>query len=156
MTKKPQHLIPQKDTDRCENLAEAEKALIRDIISRVADKWSLWVLSELTLHGPFRFSRLLDRVEGVSQKSLTATLRHLERDGFILRTVTTQVPIRVDYEATALARAIIQHFYPLWLWAADNLGTFAKSRQKYDGRQARNVVAKALPPLHHNRRGQLG
>ena len=60
------------------------------------DKWSLWVLAELCSDGPLRFSRLLERLEGVSQKSLTATLRALERDGLITRTIVVQVPIRVD------------------------------------------------------------
>jgi DNA-binding HxlR family transcriptional regulator len=83
------------------------EAVLRDVISRVADKRSLWALSELTESGPLRFSRLLERVEGVSQKSLTATLRQLERDGLITRTMTAQVPIRVDYEATDLGRAMI-------------------------------------------------
>jgi hypothetical protein len=59
-------------------------------------------LSELTADGPLRFSRLLERVEGVSQKSLTAILRGRERDGLVRRTVKVQVPIRVDYEATPL------------------------------------------------------
>lgn len=85
---------------------------MRDVLSRVTDKWSLWALSELTADGPLRFSRLLERVVGVSQKSLTATLRGLERDGLIRRTVTVQVPIRVDYEATPLGHELIVNFQP--------------------------------------------
>jgi DNA-binding HxlR family transcriptional regulator len=56
-----------------------------NVLSRVTDKWSLWALSELAADGPLRFSRLLERVEGVSQKSLIATLRGLERDGLVRR-----------------------------------------------------------------------
>ncbi|MEJ7608724.1 MAG: helix-turn-helix domain-containing protein [Bryobacteraceae bacterium] len=104
---KTQKPISQEDIDLCENMTEEEEFVVRDIISRAADKWSLWALTELVQEGPFRFSRLLDRVEGVSQKSLTATLRHLERNGLITRTVTVQVPIRVDYGATALGRAMV-------------------------------------------------
>ena len=85
--------------------------------------------------GPLRFSRLLERVKGVSQKSLTATLRELERDGFIIRVVTVQVPIRVDYMATPLGHALIRLVDPLWSWAAENLKTFVKARFDYDQRR---------------------
>jgi DNA-binding HxlR family transcriptional regulator len=137
MGKKKRKLIPQEDIDLCEKMTEDERAVIRDIISRAADKWSLWALSELAEDGPLRFSRLLDRVVGVSQKSLTATLRHLERDGLVTRTVTTQVPIRVDYEATALGHAMIQKVRPVWLWAARNVAAFGKARKNYDRVQDR-------------------
>ena len=101
-------------------MSSADQTLIRDVLTRVVDKWSLWALMELTEEkGPLRFSRLLERVQGVSQKSLTATLRELERDGFITRTVTVQVPIRVDYTATPLGYALIRLVDPLWSWAAD-------------------------------------
>jgi DNA-binding HxlR family transcriptional regulator len=69
-------LIPGPDVSLCSTLTDEQETAIREVISRVTDKWSLWALSELVQHGPLRFSRLMDRVEGVSQKSLTATLRH--------------------------------------------------------------------------------
>jgi DNA-binding HxlR family transcriptional regulator len=74
--------------------------------------WSLWALSELTSEGPLRFSRLLESVDCLSQKSLAATLRRLERDGLVRRSITVQVPIRVDYEATALGHELIVKFHP--------------------------------------------
>jgi DNA-binding HxlR family transcriptional regulator len=116
----------------CENLTEEEELVVRDIVARVADKWSLWALSELFENGPLRFSRLLERIEGISQKSLTATLRQLERDGLVTRTVTVQVPIRVDYEATDLGLDLIGRFEPFWLWVADNRNAFAEARKDYD------------------------
>jgi DNA-binding HxlR family transcriptional regulator len=73
--------VPSNKVSLCSALSDAQESVIREIISRATDNWSLWALSELAGHGPLRFSRLMDRVEGVSQKSLTATLRHLERDG---------------------------------------------------------------------------
>jgi DNA-binding HxlR family transcriptional regulator len=127
-----QELVPQEDIDLCESMTGDEEALIRDIISRVADKWSLWALSELTHDGPLRFSRLLDRLKGISQKSLTATLRRLERDGFVTRTMIAQVPIRVDYQATHLGVELIKHVDPLWVWAARNVTVFAQARADYD------------------------
>jgi DNA-binding HxlR family transcriptional regulator len=116
----------------CENLREDEELVVRDIVARVADKWSLWALSELFEDGPLRFSRLLERIEGISQKSLTATLRQLERDGLVTRTVTVQVPIRVDYEATELGLDLIRRFEPFWLWVAHNRVAFAEARKVYD------------------------
>src|SRR5713226_2574223 len=98
----------------CEALDADQETVIREVLSRVTDKWSLWALSELKSDGPLRFSRLLERVEGVSQKSLTATLRGLERTGLVRRTVTVQVPIRVDYEATPLGHELIANFQPFW------------------------------------------
>ncbi|HEY0802919.1 MAG TPA: helix-turn-helix domain-containing protein [Steroidobacteraceae bacterium] len=136
MTTKTRTSIPQEDVNLCENMAPADESVVREIISRVADRWSLWALSELTEYGPLRFSRLLERVEGIRQKSLTATLRHLEWDGLITRTVTAQVPIRVDYAATALGRAMIAQVHPVWLWAVSNLAAFTAARENYDRAQA--------------------
>lgn len=127
-----QEFIPQEDIDLCDSMTGEEEALVRDILSRVVDKWSLWALSELTHEGPLRFSRLLDRLDGISQKSLTATLRRLERDGLVTRTVTVQVPIRVDYEATCLGLELIKHVDPFWAWAARNVAVFARAREDYD------------------------
>jgi DNA-binding HxlR family transcriptional regulator len=126
--------VPSNEVSFCSTLSDAEESVIREIISRATDKWSLWTLSELARDGPLRFSRLMDRVEGVSQKSLTATLRHLERDGLVKRTVTVQVPIRVDYEATPLGKAFVQETHPLWLWCALNLRGFDRARTAFDRR----------------------
>lgn len=130
----------EQDASLCNTLTEEQEAVIREVISRIMDKWSLWALSELAQHGPLRFSRLMERVEGVSQKSLTATLRQLEREGLITRTVTVQVPIRVDYDATDLGRAMVEEVHPLWMWVAVNLQRFTKARQSFD-RRARGESA---------------
>jgi DNA-binding HxlR family transcriptional regulator len=133
-------LTLEQDVSLCSTLTDEQEAVIREVISRVTDKWSLWALSELARDGPLRFSRLMERVEGVSQKSLTATLRHLERDGLIKRTVVVQVPIRVDYEATKLGRAMVAEVHPLWMWVAVNLEGVAKARRIFD-RRARTEAA---------------
>jgi DNA-binding HxlR family transcriptional regulator len=125
-------LTPEQDESLCSTLTDEQEAVIREVISRVTDKWSLWALSELARNGPLRFSRLMERVEGVSQKSLTATLRHLERDGLIKRTMVVQVPIRVDYDATNLGRAMVAEVHPLWMWVAVNLEAVAKARRMFD------------------------
>jgi DNA-binding HxlR family transcriptional regulator len=120
----------------CANLSEGQEKLVREIISRAADKWSLWTLSELARDGTLRFSRLLDRVTGISQKSLTVTLRQLERDGLVTRKVTIRSPIRVDYSATALGIELIRQIDPLWTWAARTHDAFAQARTEYDAVQA--------------------
>jgi DNA-binding HxlR family transcriptional regulator len=132
----------EQEISLCSTLTDEQEAVIREVISRVTDKWSLWALSELAKSGPLRFSRLMERVEGVSQKSLTATLRHLERDGLVKRTVVVQVPIRVDYEATDLGRAMVAEVHPLWMWVAVNLQGVAKARRSFDRRARMEAAAK--------------
>ena len=96
--------------DLCDSLTEEEDALTRDMVTRLADKWSLWTMSVLAATGaPLRFSRVMEQVEGVSQKSLTKTLRQLERDGLITRKIFAEVPPRVEYSITALGLEMLRH-----------------------------------------------
>ena len=85
---------------------------------------------------PMRFSRLLERIEGVSQKSLTKVLRQLERDGLVTRVVFAQVPPRVEYEITDLALEMLELVHPLWQWASINVGKFQAAQAGYDARHA--------------------
>ena len=132
MTNLNPRLFTPENADVCAKLSADDAALVREVVSRAADKWSLWTLSELAREGPLRFSRLLERVTGVSQKSLTATLRQLERDGLVTRTVTVRSPIRVDYSATGLGIELIRHVDPLWTWTARNHAAFSNARASYD------------------------
>ena len=122
------------EDDPCSALPPGEQALVREVLARMVDKWGLWVLTELSEDGPLRFSRLLERVGRISQKSLTATLRQLERDGLVTRTMVVQVPIRVDYAATPLGQSLIDQVHPLWLWAIEQLPDFIAARAAYDTR----------------------
>ncbi len=116
----------------CSTLTAEQHGLVREVLARTVDKWGLWVLTELSEDGPLRFSRLLERVGEISQKSLTATLRQLERDGLITRTVVAPVPIRVDYAATALGRSLVEQVHPLWLWAIERLPEIVIARGTFD------------------------
>jgi DNA-binding HxlR family transcriptional regulator len=119
----------------CEALTENEDSLTRDIVTRLAEKWTLWTLAELAASdGPMRFSRLMERVEGVSQKSLTKVLRRLERDGLVIRVVFAEVPPRVEYETTELALEMLELVHPLWKWAAANVAQFQAAQTAYDSR----------------------
>ena len=118
--------------DICALMPTSKQHELRELLARLLDKWSLWVLAELCDDSPLRFSRLLERLQGVSQKSLTATLRALERDGLITRTVVVQVPIRVDYAATELAKTLVKEVQPIWLWGVANLPALEENRRRFD------------------------
>ena len=124
--------------DFCETLTEAEDALTRDMVSRISDKWSLWTMSVIAQFGqPMRFSRIMDQVDGISQKSLTRTLRGLERDGLVTREVFAEVPPRVEYTITALGSEMLDHVAPLWLWVAKSVQSFQDYRAAFDRRELR-------------------
>lgn len=110
------------------------EALVTELIGRVADKWTMIVLEILTEHGEQRFSRIADHAEGISQKMLTQTLRAMERDGLVVRTVHPQVPPRVDYRLTDLGATLAEAFCGVWVWAARHLDTIEAARRAYDAR----------------------
>ena len=117
----------------CDALSEDEETLTREIVTRVADKWTLWTMSMLAeAEGPMRFSRVMGKVEGISQKSLTKTLRQLERDGLVTRVVFAEVPPRVEYSITAIGMEMLEQVYPLWQWTANSVGRFHQARADYD------------------------
>jgi DNA-binding HxlR family transcriptional regulator len=121
--------------DFCETLTEDEDSLTRELVSCISDKWSLWTMSVIAEYrGPMRFSRIMENVEGVSQKSLTKTLRSLERDGLITREVFAQVPPRVEYAITPLGAEMLDNVAPLWLWVAKRVRRFQDARADFDGR----------------------
>lgn len=120
----------------CETLTDAEDALTREMVTRISDKWSLWTMSVIAEHGqPMRFSRIMDQVEGISQKSLTKTLRGLERDGLITREVFAEVPPRVEYTITGLGSEMLDNVAPLWLWVARSVQRFQGSRAAFEQRK---------------------
>jgi DNA-binding HxlR family transcriptional regulator len=134
--------------EACEALSENEDSLTRDIVTRLAEKWTLWTLAELAeAEAPMRFSRILERVEGVSQKSLTKVLRQLERDGMVTRVVFAEVPPRVEYAITELALEMLELVHPLWRWAAANVAKFQAAQTAYDMRHPATVegVGKQIP-----------
>jgi DNA-binding HxlR family transcriptional regulator len=112
-----------------ETLTQAEDRLAREVLERITARWSLSVMRVLAAaNGPLRFSRVLERVEGISQKALTQTLRTLERDGLITRTLYPQVPPRVEYELTTLGRELLEPVASLWRSIAGKLPDFAAAQ----------------------------
>ena len=104
---------------------------VSEVLSRVGDKWTVLVVQFLG-HGPLRFSELRRLIGGISQKMLTTTLRGLERDGFVTRTVTPTIPPRVDYELTDLGRELLVPVSALGEWARQNIERIANARSRYD------------------------
>jgi DNA-binding HxlR family transcriptional regulator len=110
------------------------EALVNDLIGRVADKWTMLVLEVLAEKGELRFTRLSELVEGISQKMLTQTLRQMERDGLITRTVHPVVPPKVEYKLTHLGLSLGAAFCGVWVWAAENLKYVEQARPEFDGK----------------------
>ena len=108
--------------------------LVSELIGRVADKWTMMILDTLAELGELRFTRLNELVEGVSQKMLTQTLRHMERDGLLVRTVYPVVPPKVEYRLTGLGLSLGSAFCGVWVWAAENCDQVEQARQTFDGK----------------------
>ena len=105
----------------------------RTVLDSVADRWTTLII-DLLAEGPQRFGALRRRIGGISQKMLTQTLRTLERDGLVTRTVTPSVPVRVDYELTELGASLLPVLRALKLWAESNIERVLAARDDYDAR----------------------
>lgn len=112
--------------------ADANDRLVHEILARVADKWTLLVIDALDDQGELRFTQLLARVDGVSQKMLTKTLRQLERDGLVVRRVHAEVPPRVDYRLTRLGTSLGEALCGVWLWAEAHSAAVEDARRAYE------------------------
>lgn len=106
----------------------------RRLLDTIGDKWASLVIAALGVEGPMRYTELSRRIEGVSQKMLTQTLRSLERDGLVLRTVTPSVPVRTDYELTPLGQSLLEPICHLKAWAEEHLPEVDAAREAYDAR----------------------
>ena len=104
------------------------------MIVRIADKWSMYVIHVLADAGTLRFSELRRRVDGVSQRMLTVTLRSLERDGLLTRTVHNVMPPNVTYQLTPLGTALLEAATPLLAWTTGALPLIDAARAEYDAR----------------------
>ena len=129
MTKRPRQegtaLIPS-------NLHVAEDCrAVSEVLARVGDKWTVLVVSTLG-DGPKRFNEVRRALGSISQRMLTLTLRGLERDGLVTRTVFPTIPPRVEYELTKLGHSLLEPVSSLALWARRNRSGIAAARQRFD------------------------
>jgi DNA-binding HxlR family transcriptional regulator len=125
--KAPRKVYPAENDPKVE-------ALVREIIERVADKWTMLVLEALEEHGVVRFTRLGELVGDISQKMLTKTVRQMERDGLLKRTIHPVIPPRVEYELTELGKSLSEAFCGVWMWAAAHQGEIAHARTAFGTR----------------------
>src|SRR6266478_9774883 len=109
-----------------------------EILARIGDKWTVLVVGVLG-DGPKRFSEIRRALGSISQRMLTLTLRGLERDGLVTRTVFPTIPPRVDYELTQLGRSLLKPVSSLGLWARQNRAAIHDARRRFDGAQNRPV-----------------
>lgn len=103
----------------------------RRVLDRIGDRWTVLVVGSLSA-GPLRYGELRERIDGISQKMLTQTLRGLERDGLVSRTVTAQIPPRVDYELTQAGRSLQDPLQALETWAKEHMTDILRARDDYD------------------------
>jgi DNA-binding HxlR family transcriptional regulator len=126
------------DTSRSDNCNA-----MSDVLNRIGDKWSVMVVGMLGRNGTLRFNELKRMINGVSQRMLTLTLRNLERDGLVTRTIYPEVPPRVEYSLTELGKTLQRPIQGLWDWSAENHTAIVEAREIYDARE--NATAAAQP-----------
>lgn len=111
---------------------------MREIIERVADKWTMLVLEVLEENGTVRFTRLGELVGGISQKMLTKTVRQMESDGLVVRTIHPVIPPRVEYSLTTLGHSLSTAFCGVWIWAEEHHDEITQSREQFQKRAVEN------------------
>ena len=112
----------------------------RKILDRIADKWSLYIVAVLA-NGPRRFNELKRGIDGISQRMLTLTLRGLERDGLLTRTMYPTIPPRVDYELTDMGKTLLHPVMALVNWANDNQVAIAEAQTRFDDKPEPDQVS---------------
>jgi DNA-binding HxlR family transcriptional regulator len=133
-----EHAAPQEKHQEHEKFdASGDCAIISDILSRVGDKWSILIVATLG-GGKLRFSELRRKVGTISQKMLTTTLRNLERDGFVVRTVYPTIPPKVEYELTTLGHDLLCPVEAMGRWAQANAKHVLAARDQFDHKKADN------------------
>lgn len=135
-------MIPASETDFasvmrrskaiCAALSADEDELKREVLAHAGNRWSLGVIYALGAEGTLRHAALARRLTGVTQRMLTRTLRHLERDGLISRHDYEEVPPKVEYALTDLGRGLLVGMMPLWTWIIENAEAFHVARSQFE------------------------
>ena len=131
----PRQIAQLEAYQECEVSAESKdrvEALVNELIGRVADKWTMLVIEVLTEKGELRFTRLRECVPAVSYKMLTQTLRSMEREGLVARTVHPVIPPKVEYRLTTLGLSLSAAFCGVWMWAEEHIGEVEQARATFE------------------------
>ncbi|MDX3529153.1 helix-turn-helix domain-containing protein [Streptomyces sp. ID05-39B] len=131
--------MSQRNTGVTPQVVNAHACPVREVLDRVSGKWSVQILVAAA-HGPIRFTELERGIEGISRRMLTLTLRNLERDGLVTRTVHPTVPPKVEYQLTPVARELHETLLRLTGWAERNRVYIAESRAAYDSEHDRELT----------------
>ncbi|MDQ2833733.1 MAG: helix-turn-helix transcriptional regulator [Acidobacteriota bacterium] len=135
MTISEQQSLPAQPSPACDAALTTDprvETLVHELIGRVASKWTMIVLEVLAERGETRFTRLSEMVPGISYKMLTQTLRQMQREGLVHRTVHPVVPPKVEYKLTPLGFSLGAAFCTVWLWAEGNLEEVEAARREFD------------------------
>lgn len=141
---KPRRLPGKRSEIDREKIARGD-CPVRDVLDRVGDKWSILVVA-LLRDRPMRFSELRRSVDKISQRMLTRTLRSLERDGLVARTVTPSRPPKVDYRLTTLGTTLLEPIIALAAWAEKSRAVIHASRVRYDTGHEATLATGIAPP----------
>ena len=127
---------PKKPLDSASVCGHEDPEAVRELLTKVGDKWSIFLLLSLAKlpGGRARFSALERAIPGISQRMLTLTLRNLERDGLLTRELFPEVPLRVEYELTPLSRSLLRPMQGLVDWVAQNWKHVKEARTEFDAR----------------------
>ncbi len=117
--------------ENLEKYSDVDNCPVRNVLDKVGDKWSILILLILHEEKILRFNEINKYIESISQKMLSVTLKGLESDGLVKRTIYPQVPPRVEYELTDMGKSLVPHIETLVNWARINIDNIKKSREKY-------------------------
>lgn len=117
------------DKELFKKYGDFENCPVRNVVDRIGDKWSVLVLMTLNDGGVLRFHEVFDAIRTISQKMLSVTLKSLEADGLISRTVYPQIPPKVEYRLTERGKSLIPHLHALISWASENMNDIKESRK---------------------------
>lgn len=120
------------DAKNFKNYSDSTHCPVRNVVDRIGDKWSMLVLLFLEERGVQRFNEIHKGLGTISQKMLTVTLKTLETDGLVHRTVFPQIPPRVEYELTVRGKSLLPHLHGLVNWAAENMSDIQQTRMQFD------------------------
>ena len=120
------------DEKKIKVFSDVENCPVRNVVDRIGDKWSVLILLALEGGGVLRFNEIHKYLGTISQKMLTVTLKTLEADGLVKRTVYAQIPPKVEYELTDRGKTLLPHLHGLVMWANENMAEIKDSRHQFE------------------------
>lgn len=116
----------------CDGLRDDDDGVRREVLAHAGNRWSLGIIHTLGVYGQLRHTEIAQRMHGVTQRMLTRTLRHLERDGLVIRHDFNEVVPHVEYSLSETGLELLIRMVPLWTWIVENAQSFRRSREAFD------------------------